>query len=83
MAGIYHPSRGGVRGGQDQFKWEDVKNDKDKEYYIGLKTFFFFTILLVSQFFTPNLFNIVKQFFLGHSLMVPTGQWTKGKDIFW
>ncbi|XP_002163449.2 multiple myeloma tumor-associated protein 2 homolog isoform X1 [Hydra vulgaris] len=53
MAGIYHPSRGGVRGGQDQFKWEDVKNDKDKEYYIG------------------------------HSLMVPTGQWTKGKDIFW
>mmetsp|Transcript_41938 Transcript_41938/g.68796 ORF Transcript_41938/g.68796 Transcript_41938/m.68796 type:complete len:241 (+) Transcript_41938:102-824(+) len=26
---------GGTRGGQDQFKWEDVKSDKDRENYLG------------------------------------------------
>ena len=25
---MFHPSRGGVRGGKDQFKWDDVKTDK-------------------------------------------------------
>ncbi|KAG5208453.1 hypothetical protein R6Z07F_006332 [Ovis aries] len=28
-------SRGGVRGGQDQFSWEDVKTDKQRENYLG------------------------------------------------
>ena len=32
---IYHPSRGGVRGGADQFDWDDVKTDKDRECYLG------------------------------------------------
>lgn len=32
---MYHPSRGGVRGGQDQFDWEDVKADKHRESYLG------------------------------------------------
>lgn len=36
MAGIYHPSRGGVRGGKDQFNWDDVKTDKDRESYLGM-----------------------------------------------
>ncbi|XP_062951344.1 multiple myeloma tumor-associated protein 2 isoform X3 [Cynocephalus volans] len=27
--------RGGVRGGQDQFNWEDVKTDKQRENYLG------------------------------------------------
>ena len=35
MAGIFHPTRGGNRGGKDQFKWEDVKEDKDRENYLG------------------------------------------------
>lgn len=26
---------GGTRGGQDQFKWEDVKTDKQRENYLG------------------------------------------------
>ena len=26
---------GGTRGGRDQFKWEDVKNDKDRDHYLG------------------------------------------------
>lgn len=26
---------GGTRGGQDQFKWEDVRNDKHRENYLG------------------------------------------------
>jgi len=26
---------GGTRGGQDQFKWEDVKSDKQRENYLG------------------------------------------------
>ncbi|KAM6584206.1 hypothetical protein CsatB_011208 [Cannabis sativa] len=32
---MYHPTRGGVRGGRDQFTWEDVKVDKHRENYIG------------------------------------------------
>lgn len=32
---MHHPSRGGVRGGQDQFDWEDVKADKYRESYLG------------------------------------------------
>ena len=35
MAGIYHPSRGGTRGGKDQFNWDDVKSDKERENYLG------------------------------------------------
>lgn len=35
MGDAYEPSRGGVRGGRDQFKWEDVKTDKDRENYLG------------------------------------------------
>lgn len=26
---------GGTRGGQDQFKWEDVKSDLHRENYLG------------------------------------------------
>ncbi|KAF9179663.1 hypothetical protein BGZ51_006757 [Haplosporangium sp. Z 767] len=32
---MFHPTRGGTRGGQDQFKWEDVKEDKHRENYLG------------------------------------------------
>lgn len=36
MAGIFNgPPRGGTRGGRDQFNWENVKVDKDREYYLG------------------------------------------------
>jgi T-complex protein 1 subunit zeta len=30
-----HYREGGNRGGQDQFKWEDVKNDSQRENYLG------------------------------------------------
>ncbi len=29
------PPRGGTRGGKDQFSWDNVKADKDREYYLG------------------------------------------------
>ena len=29
------PPRGGTRGGRDQFDWEKVKSDKDRENYLG------------------------------------------------
>ncbi|KAF9581960.1 hypothetical protein BGW38_000837 [Lunasporangiospora selenospora] len=32
---MFHPTRGGTRGGRDQFKWEDVKEDKYRENYLG------------------------------------------------
>lgn len=32
---MFHPTRGGTRGGKDQFKWDDVKSDKDRECYLG------------------------------------------------
>ena len=33
--GSKNASRGGTRGGRDQFKWEDVKSDKSREHYLG------------------------------------------------
>ncbi|XP_075922290.1 multiple myeloma tumor-associated protein 2 isoform X2 [Petromyzon marinus] len=32
---MHHPTRAGVRGGQDQFNWDDVKTDKYRENYLG------------------------------------------------
>lgn len=32
---MHFPSRGGVRGGSDQFEWESVKIDKHRENYLG------------------------------------------------
>jgi hypothetical protein len=32
---MHHPSRGGVRGGKDQFEWETIKTDKHRENYLG------------------------------------------------
>ncbi|GAA5940163.1 MMtag domain-containing protein [Sporobolomyces koalae] len=32
---MFHPTRGGTRGGQGDFKWTDVAADKDREYYLG------------------------------------------------
>uniref|UniRef100_A0A1E1X1Z1 Putative kinase phosphorylation protein n=1 Tax=Amblyomma aureolatum TaxID=187763 RepID=A0A1E1X1Z1_9ACAR len=32
---MFHPVRGGTRGGADQFNWEDVKDDKYRENYLG------------------------------------------------
>ncbi|KAL8280563.1 hypothetical protein RQP46_006886 [Phenoliferia psychrophenolica] len=31
----YNPVRAGTRGGQGDFKWSDVKDDKDRENYLG------------------------------------------------
>lgn len=45
---MYHPSRGGVRGGADQFDWEDVKSDKNRECYLG--KFVQFVIEQLNQF---------------------------------
>ena len=36
---VHMPTRGGVRGGQDQFAWEEVKVDKDRENYLGEEIF--------------------------------------------
>lgn len=32
---MYNPIRPGVRGGRDQFKWQQVKEDKYRENYLG------------------------------------------------
>ncbi|TPX68608.1 hypothetical protein SpCBS45565_g03002 [Spizellomyces sp. 'palustris'] len=32
---FHHPTRAGTRGGQGLFKWEDVKEDKYRENYLG------------------------------------------------
>ncbi|KAN0066524.1 choline-phosphate cytidylyltransferase [Thecaphora frezii] len=31
----FNASEGGTRGGAGDFSWEDVKNDKDREFYLG------------------------------------------------
>jgi hypothetical protein len=32
---MHVPVRGGTRGGRDQFNWDDIKLDKQKDNYIG------------------------------------------------
>ncbi|EJF65214.1 kinase phosphorylation protein-domain-containing protein [Dichomitus squalens] len=32
---MFEPVRGGTRGGQAEFKWSDVSQDKDRENYLG------------------------------------------------
>ncbi|KAI5480469.1 hypothetical protein MNV49_000622 [Pseudohyphozyma bogoriensis] len=32
---MYNPIRGGTRGGQGDFKWSDVKDDEQRENYLG------------------------------------------------
>jgi Multiple myeloma tumor-associated len=32
---MYEPTRGGTRGGQAEFKWSDVGQDKNREHYLG------------------------------------------------
>lgn len=32
---MYHPTRGGTRGGQAEFSWEDVRNHQHRENYLG------------------------------------------------
>ncbi|KAI0074417.1 hypothetical protein K474DRAFT_1601487 [Panus rudis PR-1116 ss-1] len=32
---MFEPVRGGTRGGQAEFKWTDVAQDKDRENYLG------------------------------------------------
>jgi len=34
---MFHPSRGGNRGGADQFTWDEVKSDKYRENYLETK----------------------------------------------
>lgn len=32
---MFGPTRGGTRGGQAEFKWEDVRNSQHRETYLG------------------------------------------------
>lgn len=32
---MFHPTRDGCRGGRDQFKWDNLKNDKHRMNYLG------------------------------------------------
>ncbi|CBQ67488.1 conserved hypothetical protein [Sporisorium reilianum SRZ2] len=32
---MYHPTRGGARGGAAEFSWDKVKQSKDREFYLG------------------------------------------------
>ena len=46
---MHHPSRGGVRGGKDQFEWESVKTDKHRENYLGIFVISFLNILVLEN----------------------------------
>lgn len=32
---MYHPTRGGARGGAAEFSWDKVKQSKHREFYLG------------------------------------------------
>nr|VWP02471.1 AAA domain-containing protein [Ganoderma boninense] len=71
---MFEPVRGGTRGGQAEFKWSDVSQDKDREVWFRT-TFIPEKVPAHQDFFPKN--------YLGHSINAPTGRWQKNKDIHW
>ena len=48
---VFHPTRGGNRGGQDHFNWDDVKTDKDRENYLGEAPTRYFWLIVTGVFY--------------------------------
>ena len=71
---MFEPVRGGTRGGQAEFKWSDVSQDKDREVW-------FRTVCMRRMW--PLTTVLLSQNYLGHSINAPTGRWQKNKDIHW
>lgn len=46
-------TRGGTRGGKDQFNWSQVKADKYREFYLGQVKYFIYSL--------NSLFLIIKR----------------------
>ena len=71
------PPRGGSRGGRDQFNWDSVKTDKDRENYLGhsLKV----CPNIISLFPSPDLISCSPH----PPLQASVGRWQNGKDLQW
>ena len=70
---MFEPVRGGTRGGQAEFKWSDVSQDKDREVSLSY---------LLGQVLHECSYILFKNY-LGHSINAPTGRWQKNKDVHW
>lgn len=68
---MFEPVRGGTRGGQAEFSWSDVSQDKDRE-----------VSMIVMYICTPCIY-CVTQHYLGHSINAPTGRWQRSRDVHW
>lgn len=67
---MFEPVRGGTRGGQAEFSWSDVSQDKDRE------------VSMHDYSCTPCIHCVTKHY-LGHSINAPTGRWQRAKDVHW
>lgn len=79
---IYNgPPRGGTRGGRDQFSWDQVKSDKDREYYLGHSVKALAGRWQKGWLYAGTFSMVVRDYFVAtihtHVLCSP------GKDVYW